>query len=55
MKKKMMILSLFLLILLPIILLLAGCTEWVESESCCLSPMTAVPFLLLAVFQMRNN
>ena len=55
MKKKMMMLSIFLLVLLPITTLLAGCTEWVDSDACCFSPLAAVPFLLLAVFQMRND
>jgi hypothetical protein len=33
----------------------AGCAERIDSDVCCFSPMAAVPFLLLVVFQMRND
>jgi len=58
MKKKITLLSLFFLVLLPITMLLSGCMEifdGINDELCCFSPMAAVPFLLLAVFQLRND
>jgi hypothetical protein len=58
MKKKITLLSLFFLVLLPITMLLSGCMETfgrVSDEFCCYSPMAAVPFLLLAVFQLRKE
>ena len=55
MKKKMMTISLFLLVLLPLTTLLTGCLDldgFIGGEYCCFSPLAAVPFLLLAV---RND
>ena len=58
MKKKITLLSLFFLVLLPITMLLSGCMDVIDTvsdELCCFSPMAAVPFLLLAVFQLRKD
>jgi len=58
MKKKITLLSLFFLVLLPITMLLSGCMDTFDSisdELCCYSPVAAVPFLLLAVFQLRKD
>lgn len=55
--KKYTYILLFLLFILPTILLLSGCdpTDIVQSEYCCLSPMASIPFLVLAIFQMKKN
>jgi len=38
-------------------MLLTGCEYYNPAESgfCCFSPLVAIPFLLLAVFQMRKD
>ena len=49
---------LFSLILLPLVLQSTGCSvlDWLsDSGLCCYSPVAALPFLVLAIVQMKKQ